>query len=352
MPAEPVHDRDGVDEHVKRPRARPQRQHEAERDHVEPAAAQHLVECGLDELMDRRGRDHLRCHVQDAMLEELNLGDVVTLRDVADGSGQAEDQRRKRQDREKRRFSSESGDSVRETGRRRARCEPTQRGAQLVPRHGDYRSHMRTLTAAAIFGAVTTFSSALALRAPDATIAVAATAAITAFVAWLAILHSTDEASGLALTSPAAALTLAAVRRTSGATLLPLVAAQVVGAVAGGFAALGLNPHLGGALTWPAPTPVAVVACVGVLAIVLSWIVLAVDGGESALWTGIGPILIAAALGVGLASVLNPAAAVGLATAGVVSWTTAAIAAGVGLVGAYVGAYAIGLVTPPDATTE
>jgi glycerol uptake facilitator-like aquaporin len=211
---------------------------------------------------------------------------------------------------------------------------------------------MRTLSAAAIFGAVATFSSALALRAPDATVAVAAIAAITAFVAGLAPLHSTEQVSGLALTSPAAALTLVAVRRTPASGLLPLIAGQVVGSVAGGFAALGIDRQLAGALTWPDPSPVAVGVSVGVLGIVLAWVVLAVDGGESPTWTAVGPILAASALGVGLAPALNPAVAVGLATAGVVSWTTASIAAVVGLLAAFIGAYAISLVTPADDSSE
>ncbi|HUS20969.1 MAG TPA: hypothetical protein VMZ66_03045, partial [Aeromicrobium sp.] len=62
---------------------------------------------------------------------------------------------------------------------------------------------MRTLAAAAVFSAVITFSSALALRAPDATVAVAAVALVTAFVTWLAALHSTEQTSGIPLTSPA-----------------------------------------------------------------------------------------------------------------------------------------------------
>jgi glycerol uptake facilitator-like aquaporin len=207
---------------------------------------------------------------------------------------------------------------------------------------------MRTLSAAAIFGAVTTFLSALALRAPDATVAVAATAATVAFVTWLAALHSTDQTSGLALSSPAAALTLAAVRRTPGSSLLPLIAAQVVGAVAGGFGALGLESQLAGTLTWAEPSPIAVGVATGVIGLVLAWVILAVDGGESTFWTGAGPLLSAAALGTGLAAAVNPAVVLGLATAGVLTWTTAAIAAVVGLVAAYVGAYAISVVTPTD----
>jgi len=208
---------------------------------------------------------------------------------------------------------------------------------------------MRTLAAAAIFSAVITFSSALALRAPDATIAVAAVALITAFVTWLAALHSTEQTSGLPLTSPAAAVTLAAVRRTSASNLLPLLAAQIVGAVAAGFAALGLDSQLGGALTWTDPSPVAVGVGVAFLGLLTSWTVLAIDGGETAAWAGLGPVVSASALGVGLASALNPAVVVGLATAGIIGWITAGIAAGAGLVAAFAGAYIIGILTPADA---
>ena len=207
---------------------------------------------------------------------------------------------------------------------------------------------MRTLAAAAIFSAVITFSSALALRAPDATVCVAAVALVTAFVAWLAALHSTEQTSGLALTSPAAAVTLAAVRRTPVSTLLPLFAAQVVGAVAAGFGALGLDSQLGGALTWTDPSPVAVGVGIAFVGLLASWTVLVVDGGENATWAGLGPVASASALGVGLAAALNPAVVVGLATAGVIGWITAGIAAGVGLAAAFVGAYVIGILTPAD----
>jgi hypothetical protein len=207
---------------------------------------------------------------------------------------------------------------------------------------------MRSLSAAAIFSAVITFSSALALRAPDATVAVAAIALATAFVAWLGALHSTDQTSGLALTSPAAAVTLAAVRRTRISNLLPLIAAQLVGAVAAGFAALGLDSQLGGALTWTDPSPVAVGVGVAFFGLLASWTVLVVDGGETAAWAGLGPVASASALGVGLATALNPAVVVGLATAGVLGWITAGVAAAVGLGAALAGAYVIGLITPPD----
>lgn len=221
--------------------------------------------------------------------------------------------------------------------------------AKPVQHHGDYRSHMRTLTTAAILGAVSTFCSALALRAPDATVAVAAIALITAFVTWLAALHSTEDASGLALANPASAVTFSVVRRFKAASLLPIVAAQVLGCVGGGFAALGLERHLGGSLAWVDPSPIAIGVAVAVLGIVAAWVTLAVDGGESAAWSAVGPVLSSSALGVGLAAALNPAVIVGLATAGAVGWPTAGIAAGVGLVAAAAGAYLIDWVAPTDA---
>jgi glycerol uptake facilitator-like aquaporin len=210
---------------------------------------------------------------------------------------------------------------------------------------------MRTLSAAAIFGAVTTFSSAIALRAPDATVAVAAVATVIAFVTWLSALHSTDQASGLALSNPAVALTLVAVRRFPASSVLPLLAAQVVGAVLGGFAALGLDSSLGGALTWSDPTPLATGVIVGFLGLLAAWVTLAIDGGESTAWAAVPPLTSAAALGVGMTAALNPAVVLGLATAGAVSWITAGIAAGAGLIAAFAGAYLVNLVTPAESTT-
>ncbi len=207
---------------------------------------------------------------------------------------------------------------------------------------------MRSLTVAALLAAITTFVAAIALRAPDATVSVLAVAAVTVLVTWLASLHTTDEESGLALSSPAAAVTLALVGRSSTAFLLPVLAAQAVGGVLGGLAALGLDDSLGGSLVWSEPTRVTTGVVAAVLAVLTSWVVLAIDGGEHAAWSATGPLLAGAALGVGLAAALNPAAAVGLATAGLVSWTTAGIVAGVGVVAAGIGAYAITVVTPSD----
>jgi glycerol uptake facilitator-like aquaporin len=179
-------------------------------------------------------------------------------------------------------------------------------------------------------------------------VAVAAVALVTAFVMWLAALHSTDETSGLALANPAAAATLTAVRRFSASALLPIIAAQVVGAVAGGFAALALDEQLAGSLAWSDASPVATGVVVAVFGIVAAWTVLAIDGGENVAWGALGPLLSGSALGVGLTAALNPATVLGLATAGIVGWLTAGIAAVVGLIAAAVGAYVISAITPAE----
>ncbi|MGH3457210.1 hypothetical protein [Aeromicrobium sp.] len=207
---------------------------------------------------------------------------------------------------------------------------------------------MRSLTVAALLAAITTFVAALALRAPDATLAVLAVAAVAVLTTWIATLHTTEDESGLALSNPAAAVTLTLVGRRSASFLLPIIAAQVVGSVLGGFAVLGLDDRLGGSLVWTDPTRIATGIVVAVLAILSSWVFLAIDGGEHAMWAAAPVVLAGAALGVGLAVALNPAAVLGLATAGLVSWTTAGIAAVAGVVASVVGAYAITLVTPAE----
>ena len=207
---------------------------------------------------------------------------------------------------------------------------------------------MRSLTVAALLAAITTFVAALALRAPDATLAVLAVAAVAVLTTWVATLHTTEDESGLALSSPAAAVTLALVGRRSAGFLLPIIAAQVVGAVIGGFAALGLEDRLGGSLVWAEPTRVVTGVVVAVLAILAAWVLLVIDGGEHAAWAAVPPVIAGASLGVGLAVALNPAAVLGLATAGLLSWTTAGIVAGAGIIAAAVGAFAITLVTPAE----
>jgi glycerol uptake facilitator-like aquaporin len=207
---------------------------------------------------------------------------------------------------------------------------------------------MRPLSVAAILAALTTFVAALALRAPDATVAVLAVAAMAVVVTWLAGQHTTEDESGLALTSPAAALALALVGRANRATLLPLIAAQVVGAVLGGLAANGLDSRLGDTLVFTAPGRLVTGIVVGVLAIIGTWILFAIDGAVNEAYAVVPPILAGAALSLGFTTALNPAVIVGIATASLVPWTAALIAAGAGLVGAVIGAYTMVTVAAPE----
>jgi glycerol uptake facilitator-like aquaporin len=207
---------------------------------------------------------------------------------------------------------------------------------------------MRTMSVAAILAALTTFVAALALRAADPTLAVLAVAVFGVLVTWIAGLHSTDEESGLALTSPAAALALALVGRRSTSTILPLIAAQVVGAVIGGFAALSLDDRLGDTLVFTEPGKVITGVVVGVLAIVGAWVLFAIDGQVHEAYASVPTILTGASLPLGLTTALNPAAIIGIATANLVPWDIALIAAAAAMLGSAVGAYTMTLVAPAE----
>ena len=207
---------------------------------------------------------------------------------------------------------------------------------------------MRKLVAAALFAALTTFVVALSLRAPDATVALLAIAAITVLVTWFAGQHSTEEESGLVLANPASAVALTLVGRSNSATILPLIAAQLVGAVVGGFAALGLDGKLGDTLIWTEPTLLTTGIVVGVLGIVATWLLFAIDAQVSEAYAAIPPILAGASLPLSLGSALNPAVILGLATANLISWDVAGVAAVAGLVAAVVGAYTFKVISPTD----
>ena len=207
---------------------------------------------------------------------------------------------------------------------------------------------MRKLVAAALFAALTTFVVALSLRAPDATVALLAIAAITVLVTWFAGQHSTEEESGLALANPASAVALTLVGRSNSATILPLIAAQLVGAVVGGFAALGLDGKLGDTLIWTEPTLLTTGIVVGALGIVATWLLFAIDAQVSEAYAAIPPILAGASLPLSLGSALNPAVILGLATTNLISWDVAGVAAVAGLVAAVVGAYTFKVISPTD----
>lgn len=209
---------------------------------------------------------------------------------------------------------------------------------------------MRKLVAAALFAALTTFVVAMSLRAPDATVALLAVAGITVLVTWFAGQHSTEEESGLALANPASAVALTLVGRSNSATILPLIASQLIGAVVGGFAALGLglDSELGDTLIWSEPTLLATGIVVGVLGVVATWLIFAIDQQVSEAYAAIPPLLTGASLPLSLGSALNPAVVFGLATANLISWDVASVAAVAGLLAAVVGAYTVNVISPTD----
>ncbi|MDX6232713.1 MAG: hypothetical protein QOH68_1709 [Nocardioidaceae bacterium] len=207
---------------------------------------------------------------------------------------------------------------------------------------------MRLLSMAGLLSALLTLLSALALRAADATLAVAAVAAVAVLFTWYAQLHSNDERSTLGLANPAAVLTLAVVGRRPWATILPALAAHTVGAVLGGFAALALDDRLGDTLVFTQPG--LIVAAVGgaIVGVIGAWATLSIDGGGPEALASVPAIVGGAVLPLGLLTAFQPAAVIGLATAGLVPWDVAVVAAGTTLVASTAGAYAVSVLVPHE----
>jgi glycerol uptake facilitator-like aquaporin len=204
----------------------------------------------------------------------------------------------------------------------------------------------RRLVVAGLMSALTTLVAAMALRAAEATLAIVAVAAVAGVFAWYAQLHSTDDESGLGLSNPAAAVTLAVVGRRPWSTLLPEIAAHVVGAVTGGLAAMSLEDQLGDTLVFASPSLVLAALGAAVVGLFGAWTTLAIDAGAPEASAAVPVLVGGAALPLGLLTAFQPAAAVGLATAGILPWDVALVAAGAALVGAAVGAYCVSLLVP------
>ena len=199
----------------------------------------------------------------------------------------------------------------------------------------------RQLTAATLMSAVTTLVTAMALRAADATLAVVAVAALAVLLGWYAQLHSSDEQSGLGLANPAAVTTLAVVGRRPWSTVLPVVAAHVVGAVLAGLAALALEDRLGDTLVFGTPGLVLAGVGAGLVGLVGAWATLAADAGASEALLAVPVLVGGALLPLGLLVAFQPAAVLGFATAGILPWDVALTAAGGTVLGSAVGAFAV-----------
>ncbi|MET0928634.1 MAG: hypothetical protein ABWX74_03905 [Aeromicrobium sp.] len=206
----------------------------------------------------------------------------------------------------------------------------------------------RLLVIAAALSAMTTLVAAMALRAADATLAVAAVAAVTVLFTWYARLHSTEERSTIGLANPASVLVLAVVGRRPWATVLPAIAAHVVGAVIGGLLALALDDQLGDTLVFTDPGLALAAAGAALVGLIGAWTTLSIDGGATEGLAAVPAVVGGAILPLGLLTAFHPAAVIGLATAGLVPWDVALVAAGVALLAGVVGAFAVSWLVPRE----
>ncbi|MRJ77112.1 hypothetical protein GEV29_11215 [Aeromicrobium sp. SMF47] len=206
----------------------------------------------------------------------------------------------------------------------------------------------RPLSIAALTSAIITIVSALALRAAEATLAVAAVAGVAVLLTWYAQLHATEDSGAGGLVNPASAVALAVVGRGPWSTLLPAVAAHAVGAVLGGLVALALDDRLGDTLVFADPDLVVAGIGAAVVGLVAAWATLSIDGGGPEGLAAVPAVLGGAVLPLGLLAVFHPAAVIGLATAGIVPWDAALVAAGATLLAAAAGAYAVSVLVPAE----
>lgn len=204
---------------------------------------------------------------------------------------------------------------------------------------------MKPLAAAAVSSVLVTGVAAWSLRATDPALAVAAVATALVLTAWVAGFHGAEGAdSGLGIIGPAHLASLTLVGRSSVASALPLIAAQVVGAVVAGGLVLLVGTD-GGSLLWDEPSLLFCGVVGTLIGLMVAWSALAADAGSPG-WTAAGPIGAGALLGVGLASAAHPAALIGVAVAGVVTWPVALVTAAAVSLGAVVGTFVVSWVTP------
>ncbi|MEO6605479.1 MAG: hypothetical protein ABIN55_07680 [Aeromicrobium sp.] len=207
---------------------------------------------------------------------------------------------------------------------------------------------MRKPILGALFSALLTLTAAMALRAAEATLAVAGVAAVAVLFTWYAQLHSTEDRGTLGLANPASAVSLAVVGRRPWGTLLPVLAAHTIGAVLGGLAALALEDRLGETLVFTQPGLVVTAVGAALVGLIGAWATLSVDGGGHEAVSAIPVVVGGAVMPLGLLAVYQPAAVVGLATAGLIPWDVALVAAGTVLAASAVGAYAVSLLVPQE----
>ncbi|MFY0406929.1 hypothetical protein [Solicola sp. PLA-1-18] len=191
---------------------------------------------------------------------------------------------------------------------------------------------MREYVSAALCGALVTLVACAVSGAGAATAALAVGATL-AVLAWATAQLSQDTEAGIPVADVAWGFALALRGRTAPGRLLPLVAAQVVGAVVAGLGAslvggrLAATPDVAPPGLGTAALLGVVVGLVGGLAAVLAD--LHAQDAAAGLSGVVGGALLPGALG----SAAHPAALLGVAAAGSLGWTTALVTGVTVLVG-------------------
>ena len=155
---------------------------------------------------------------------------------------------------------------------------------------------MRTLTSAALHGAIVTLAAIAALRATDPVLTVAVVALVVVLLTWFAALAGDDDTSRLDATGTLAGLTLAIVGRSPWGNLLPVLAIQAVVAVAIGAAANALADQLGPTLVIGEPSLATAAIAAALAGVTVAWVVLAIDGTAPAALAAV-PAVVAGGVG-------------------------------------------------------
>jgi aquaporin Z len=199
---------------------------------------------------------------------------------------------------------------------------------------------------AAIAAGVVSGLAVLSVRTQDPTLAGLGIAAVVGLAAVLTV----GGRLGIGAVDPAWALALLVRRRIEVADLLPIWAAQAIGAVA--FGALArwvvddLQPSAIAEQPDVAPTAV-VLALIGLLG---AWVALAADAGRAApIAAGLPALGASTALSPTFAAAANPAALFALGVSGVADWDYVFFAAVAAFAGALVGAITAPLLRPAEA---
>jgi glycerol uptake facilitator-like aquaporin len=205
-----------------------------------------------------------------------------------------------------------------------------------------WTAYLAAVVGAGVVAAITVLS----VRAQDPALAGVGLAAAVAVMAILTV----DTRFGVGVLDPAWALSLMVRGRLRVGDLLPLWAAQAVGAVAFGALARWLVDDLGqwSIIEQPDIAPAAVV--VAIVAFVGAWVAVAVDARRApAAAAGLPALGASAALPPTFAAAANPAALFALGVAGVAEWEYVFFVTVAAFAGAVLGALTTSVLEPTPA---